>query len=123
MSLARPAAQPSLEFMLHISKEGQRERLQARLDEPESRWKFDAADLEDRKLWDEYETVCELMFHRCSTEWAPWHVIPADRKCPQRCGCLHRARDTGSNGPAISKAGLEAERLQSGVRNLIRATA
>ena len=66
--------------MLHISKEGQRERLQARLDEPESRWKFDAADLEDRKLWDEYETVCELMFHRCSTEWAPWHVIPADRK-------------------------------------------
>jgi polyphosphate kinase 2 (PPK2 family) len=80
MSLARPAAQPSLEFMLHISKEGQRERLQARLDEPESRWKFDAADLEDRKLWDEYETVCELMFHRCSTEWAPWHVIPADRK-------------------------------------------
>ena len=69
-----------LKFMLHISREEQRERLQARLDEPESRWKFDAADLEDRKLWDEYETVCELMFHRFSTEWAPWHVIPADRK-------------------------------------------
>lgn len=69
-----------LKFMLHISKEEQRERLQARLDEPESRWKFNPADLEDRKLWNQYQTAYELMLRRCSTAWAPWHVIPADRK-------------------------------------------
>ena len=69
-----------LKFMLHISKEEQGERLQARLDEPRSRWKFDPGDLEDRKLWDDYQAAYETMLERCSTEHAPWHVIPADRK-------------------------------------------
>jgi PPK2 family polyphosphate:nucleotide phosphotransferase len=69
-----------LKFMLHISKEEQRERLQARLDEPESRWKFNPADLEDRKLWAKYQAAYELMLAKCSTAWAPWYVIPADRK-------------------------------------------
>lgn len=69
-----------LKFMLHISKEEQRERLQARLDEPHSRWKFSEGDLEDRELWDEYQEAYELMLSNCSTPWAPWHVIPADRK-------------------------------------------
>ena len=112
-----------LKFMLHISKEEQRERLQARLDEPESRWKFNPGDLEDRKRWDEYEAAYELMLNRCSTEWAPWHVIPSGSQMgAQCCSRLHRARDVGSNGPAISKSGLEAERLQSGVRGPIRGT-
>jgi len=69
-----------LKFMLHISKEEQRERLQARLDEPDKRWKFNPSDLEDRKLWDSFEDAYETMLQRCSTEWAPWHVVPADRK-------------------------------------------
>ena len=69
-----------LKFMLHISKEEQRERLQARLDEPRSRWKFDPGDLDDRKHWDDYQAAYETMLERCSTEHAPWHVIPADRK-------------------------------------------
>jgi PPK2 family polyphosphate:nucleotide phosphotransferase len=69
-----------LKFMLHISKEEQRERLQARLDEAKSRWKFDPGDLEDRKLWDDYQEAYESMLERCSTPHAPWHVIPADRK-------------------------------------------
>jgi PPK2 family polyphosphate:nucleotide phosphotransferase len=69
-----------LKFMLHISKDEQRERLQARLDERKSRWKFNPGDLDDRKLWDEYQKAYELMLERCSTAWAPWHVIPADRK-------------------------------------------
>ena len=69
-----------LKFMLHISKNEQRERLQARLDEPKSRWKFNPGDLEDRKLWDAYTEAYEAMLSRCSTEWAPWHVIPSDRK-------------------------------------------
>jgi PPK2 family polyphosphate:nucleotide phosphotransferase len=69
-----------LKFMLHISKKEQGKRLQERLDDPKSRWKFNPSDLEDRKLWDEYQAAYELMLDRCSTQWAPWYVIPADRK-------------------------------------------
>lgn len=69
-----------LKFMLHISKEEQQERLQDRLDEPKSRWKFNPGDLDDRKLWDNYQEAYEIMLDRCSTKWAPWHVIPADQK-------------------------------------------
>src|SRR5262245_54194034 len=57
-----------LKFMLHISKAEQGERLQARLDEKKSRWKFNPDDLEDRKLWNEYQQAYELMLNRCSTE-------------------------------------------------------
>ena len=69
-----------LKFMLHISKAEQRKRLQDRLDERESRWKFNPGDLGDRKLWDEFQHAYELVLQRCSTAWAPWHVIPADHK-------------------------------------------
>jgi PPK2 family polyphosphate:nucleotide phosphotransferase len=69
-----------LKFMLHISKNEQKERLQERLNEGKSRWKFNPGDLEDRKLWDQYQAAYELMLSRCSTPWAPWYVIPADRK-------------------------------------------
>jgi PPK2 family polyphosphate:nucleotide phosphotransferase len=69
-----------LKFMLHISKDEQKERLQARLDDPTKNWKFNPGDLEDREHWDDYQEAYEIMLHRCSTSWAPWHVIPADRK-------------------------------------------
>lgn len=69
-----------LKFMLHISKDEQKERLQARLDDPTKNWKFNPGDLEDRALWDEYQEAYETILNRCSTEWAPWHIIPADRK-------------------------------------------
>jgi PPK2 family polyphosphate:nucleotide phosphotransferase len=69
-----------LKFMLHISRQEQGKRLQERLDEPDKRWKFDPRDLQDRQRWDEYQAAYETMLHRCSTAWAPWHVIPADRK-------------------------------------------
>ena len=69
-----------LKFFLHISKEEQRERLQARLDEPDKRWKFSLGDLEERKLWDDYVAVYEDVLSKTSTEWAPWYVVPADRK-------------------------------------------
>jgi PPK2 family polyphosphate:nucleotide phosphotransferase len=69
-----------LKFMLNISKDEQAERLRARLEEPESRWKFNPDDLEDRKHWDDYRRAYEIMLERCSTPHAPWHVIPADRK-------------------------------------------
>lgn len=69
-----------LKFMLHISKEEQRERLQERLDDPAKHWKFNPGDLEDRVLWDEYQGAYETMLDRCSTEHAPWRVVPADKK-------------------------------------------
>lgn len=69
-----------LKFFLHISKEEQKERLQARLDNPEKHWKFRLGDLEDRALWNEYTAAYEEALARTSTEHAPWYVVPADRK-------------------------------------------
>jgi PPK2 family polyphosphate:nucleotide phosphotransferase len=83
-----------LKFMLHISKEEQGERLQERLDKPDSRWKFNPGDLEDRKLWTEYQEAYEIMLERCSTEWAPWHVIPADRKWARNAAVAAIVRET-----------------------------
>lgn len=67
-------------FYLHISKDEQKERLQSRLDEPEKNWKFSTGDLEERKLWDDYQAAFTEMLAETSTEQAPWYVIPADRK-------------------------------------------
>ena len=83
-----------LKFMLHISKKEQGQRLQARLDEPKSRWKFDPHDIEDRKLWTEYQAAYEIMLDRCSTPWAPWHVIPADRKWARNAAIAAIVRET-----------------------------
>jgi PPK2 family polyphosphate:nucleotide phosphotransferase len=67
-------------FFLHISKEEQRQRLQERVDNPEKRWKFSSGDLDERKLWDDYQQAYADMLGRTSTERAPWYVVPADRK-------------------------------------------
>lgn len=83
-----------LKFMLHISKKEQAERLQSRLDEPKSRWKFNPGDLEDRKLWDDYQEAYETMLDRCSTSWAPWHVIPADQKWARNAVIAAIVRET-----------------------------
>ena len=65
---------------LHLSRDEQRERLQARLDDPEKRWKFRRGDLEDRALWSDFQAAYEEALAETSTTWAPWHVVPADRK-------------------------------------------
>ncbi|MGE8943860.1 PPK2 family polyphosphate kinase [Leptospira interrogans] len=83
-----------LKFMLHISKGEQRERLQDRLDKPNSHWKFNAGDLEDRKLWNDYADAYEVMLDRCSTPWAPWYVIPADRKWARNAAIATIVRQT-----------------------------
>lgn len=69
-----------LKFYLHISKEEQKERLQARLDEPHKQWKFAKGDLAERSRWDDYLDAFEAVLSKTSTPWAPWYVIPADRK-------------------------------------------
>lgn len=69
-----------IKFFLHISKDEQKERFQARLDDPAKHWKFNAGDLAERKLWDAYQAAYEDALTRCSTEHAPWYIVPADRK-------------------------------------------
>lgn len=69
-----------LKFMLHISREEQRKRLLARLEDPEKYWKFAPGDLKQRDLWDDYTAAYEEVLLRTSTPWAPWYVVPADRK-------------------------------------------
>jgi PPK2 family polyphosphate:nucleotide phosphotransferase len=69
-----------LKFFLYVSKEEQRKRFLARLDEPAKQWKFSMADVEERKLWDRYMTAYEEMIRHTSTAEAPWHVVPADHK-------------------------------------------
>ncbi len=69
-----------MKFFLHISKEEQRARLQERVDNPRKQWKFNYQDLAERKLWDDYQQAFEEMVEQCSTDIAPWHVVPADRK-------------------------------------------
>ncbi len=69
-----------LKFMLHISKMEQGVRLQERLEDVRKQWKFNPSDLEDRKLWKKFEGAYETMLERCSTPWAPWRIVPADKK-------------------------------------------
>ena len=69
-----------LKFYLHIDLEEQKERLQARLDDPTKRWKFRLGDLEERKLWPEYMKAFEDVLSKTSTEYAPWYIVPANRK-------------------------------------------
>lgn len=67
-------------FFLHVSKEEQRERFIARLEEPEKHWKFSAADVGERAHFAKYMSAYEDMIRHTATEWAPWYVVPADRK-------------------------------------------
>ena len=69
-----------VKFFLHISKEEQRERFQARLDKPHKNWKVNPADFEERRYWNDYMKAYEAALTRCNKSWAPWYIIPADRK-------------------------------------------
>jgi len=69
-----------LKFFLHVSRQEQRRRFLARLDDPEKNWKFSVADAKERDHWDDYMKAYEEMIRATSTEHAPWHVIPADHK-------------------------------------------
>lgn len=69
-----------LKFYLHISRDEQTRQFQERIDDPTKRWKFKSADLDEARLWDRYQAAFEDALTRCSTDWAPWYVIPADKK-------------------------------------------
>ena len=67
-----------VKVMLHISKDEQKARLQARLDDPTKHWKYNPGDLDERELWDDYQSAYQVAIERTSD--VPWHVVPADRK-------------------------------------------
>lgn len=69
-----------LKFYLHIDMDEQKERLQARLDDPAKRWKFRLGDLQERKLWPDYMQAYEDVLSKTSTDYAPWYIVPANRK-------------------------------------------
>jgi PPK2 family polyphosphate:nucleotide phosphotransferase len=69
-----------LKFFLHIDADEQRERFQARVDDPTKRWKFNPGDLDTRKLWRSYTEAYEDALSRTSTDFAPWYVVPANKK-------------------------------------------
>ena len=77
--LARSGTLP-LKFFLHVSKKEQQKRLLERIDDPAKRWKFNAGDIGERKLWDQYAAAYQDMIRATATEDAPWHVVPADHK-------------------------------------------
>jgi PPK2 family polyphosphate:nucleotide phosphotransferase len=79
LHLARNGIAP-LKFFLHVSREEQRKRLLERLDDPAKQWKFNAADVGESKLWDQYMGAFEEMVRGTATEAAPWYVVPADHK-------------------------------------------
>jgi PPK2 family polyphosphate:nucleotide phosphotransferase len=69
-----------VKLFLNVSKAEQKKRFLERIDKPSKNWKFSAADVKERECWDDYQAAYEDMLNHTSTEWAPWHVIPADHK-------------------------------------------
>lgn len=69
-----------LKFFLHISKDEQKRRLESRRDTPKKQWKFMVGDLEERKLWDSYMEAYEDVLSKTNTDYAPWHIVPANNK-------------------------------------------
>jgi len=69
-----------VKVLLHLSRDEQKARLQERLDRPEKHWKYHPGDVDERLQWPAYQEAYQLAVERCSSEAAPWHVVPADRK-------------------------------------------
>ncbi len=83
-----------LKFMLHVSKEEQAVRLQERVDNPTKQWKFKTSDLNTRAKWDDYMAAYEIAISRCSTDHAPWHIIPSDRNWVRNGAIARIVRET-----------------------------
>ena len=98
-----------VKLLLNISNEEQRVRFLRRCDLPEKHWKFSASDIREREHWDEYQHAFSEMLSHTSTEWAPWHVIPADHKWFARLAAASVLMDTLMDiDPQIPKVDAEA---------------
>ena len=84
----------TLKFFLYISKDEQKARLEDRLKDPEKIWKFNPGDLKERALWDDYHRAFEDAINACATDYAPWYIIPANRKWARNLTTLQIVVDT-----------------------------
>ena len=82
-----------VKVMLHISRDEQRERLLARLEDPAKRWKYSGNDLKERAFWEDYMDAYQAAFEQTSSELAPWHIVPADKKWYARIAVQHLLLD------------------------------
>jgi len=103
-----------VKLFLNLSREEQRTRFLRRIDLPDHNWKFSSADIAEREHWDEYQEAFSAVLTHTSTEWAPWHVIPADRKWFARIGgaavIVNALMEIDPRFPAVSKAQHDALR-------------
>src|SRR5439155_20505713 len=100
-----------LKFFLNVSKEEQAKRFLERLEDPDKHWKFSDSDMKERGYWDDYMDAFETCIRETSSEWAPWHVIPADKKWVSRAMVAHviatTIRDLDLQVPEVTPAKLE----------------
>jgi PPK2 family polyphosphate:nucleotide phosphotransferase len=114
-----------LKFFLNVSKEEQKKRFLERIDRPEKNWKFSVSDAKERGYWNDYMNAYEEVFNRTSTEWAPWHIIPADHKWFTRLAVAYfvaeKLQSLNLHYPAVSKKHqqrlLEAKELLEGEKD------
>jgi PPK2 family polyphosphate:nucleotide phosphotransferase len=101
-----------VKLFLNLSQEEQRVRFLRRVDLPDHNWKFSAADVQERERWDDYQKAFSEMLTHTSTEWAPWYVIPADRKWFARIGAgavlVHTLMEIDPRFPKVSKEQRDA---------------
>ena len=98
---------------LHISYAEQRERLLARLDDPTKHWKFHESDIDERAYWSAYQAAFSGMLQSCSTEQAPWYIIPSDRKWYRNWAIGRIAREVFDDlSPQYPSSDLDVERLR-----------
>ncbi|WFB10611.1 polyphosphate kinase 2 family protein [Streptomyces sp. LX-29] len=111
-----------VKIFLNLSREEQRTRFMKRIDLPEKNWKFSAADVRERRRWDDYQVAFSEMLSETSTKWAPWYVVPADRKWFARiCTAAILADTLIDLDPHYPVVSVEArKKLQSAKRELER---
>ena len=83
-----------VKVMLHISSDEQKSRLAERLERPDKHWKYNPGDVDERELWPAYMDAYQTVFERTATEWAPWYVVPANRKWYARLAVQHLLLNT-----------------------------
>ena len=100
-----------LKFFLNVSKEEQKQRFLARINTPEKNWKFSVNDAKERAFWDDYMHAFEDAFNHTSTEWAPWHIIPADHKWFTRAAVadiiISKLKSLDLSYPQLSEAHMQ----------------
>lgn len=105
-----------VKLFLNVSREEQKKRFLERIERPEKNWKFSAGDVKERAFWDDYMAAYEDVLNHTSTEWAPWYVIPADRKWFTRLAVaavvIAKMQEIDPQYPTVSEA-HKAELLES----------